>query len=123
MESGKQGQGHGAAAYPPAMLLKLILFACSQGIVSNRRIERICREHVTASNQMSGTRTDFAHQAAKLEAAAGVTLKRHCETDCQRVEANLGQKEAQRITCLQPDAAKLQQWAGVSVHYVNEMPT
>ena len=37
----------GAAAYPPAMLLKIILFAYSQGIVSSRNIERACREHIT----------------------------------------------------------------------------
>ncbi len=37
----------GAAAYPPAMLLKIILFAYSQGIISSRNIERACREHVT----------------------------------------------------------------------------
>jgi transposase len=37
----------GAAAYPPALLLKVILFAYSQGIVSSRGIERACREHVT----------------------------------------------------------------------------
>lgn len=37
----------GAAAYPPAMLLKVVLFAYSQGIVSSRGIERACREHVT----------------------------------------------------------------------------
>lgn len=37
----------GAAAYPPAMLLKVVLFAYSQGIVSSRAIERACREHVT----------------------------------------------------------------------------
>lgn len=37
----------GAAAYPPAMLLKVILFAYSMGIVSSRAIERACREHVT----------------------------------------------------------------------------
>jgi transposase len=37
----------GATAYPPAMLLKVILFAYSQGIVSSRGIERACREHVT----------------------------------------------------------------------------
>ena len=36
----------GAAAYPPAMLLKVILFAYSMGIVSSRGIERACREHV-----------------------------------------------------------------------------
>ena len=37
----------GATAYPPAMLLKVILFAYSQGIVSSRAIERACREQVT----------------------------------------------------------------------------
>ncbi len=37
----------GAAAYPPAMLLKVVLFAYSQGIVSSRGIERVCRDHVT----------------------------------------------------------------------------
>lgn len=37
----------GATAYPPGMLLKVVLFAYSQGIVSSRGIERACREHVT----------------------------------------------------------------------------
>lgn len=37
----------GAAAYPPGLLLKVVLFAYSQGIVSSRGIERACREHVT----------------------------------------------------------------------------
>jgi transposase len=37
----------GAAAYPPAMMLKVVLFAYSQGIVGSRGIEAACREHVT----------------------------------------------------------------------------
>ena len=37
----------GAPAYPPAMLLKVVLFAYSQGIVRSRAIERACQEHVT----------------------------------------------------------------------------
>lgn len=37
----------GATAYPPAMLLKVILFAYSQGIVSSRDIESACRAQVT----------------------------------------------------------------------------
>ena len=37
----------GAPAYPPAMLLQVVLFAYSQGIVSSRGIERACQEHVT----------------------------------------------------------------------------
>jgi transposase len=37
----------GAPAYPPALLLKVVLFAYAQGIVGSRGIERACREHVT----------------------------------------------------------------------------
>jgi transposase len=37
----------GASAYPPALLLKVVLFGYAQGIVSSRAIERACREHVT----------------------------------------------------------------------------
>jgi hypothetical protein len=37
----------GACAYPPALLLKIVLFAYSQGIVSSRSIERACCEQVT----------------------------------------------------------------------------
>lgn len=158
----------GAAAYPPAMLLKVVLFAYSQGIVSSRGIAALCRDHVTfialsgdtqphfttiagfvstladdiarvftqilylcdrqgligremfaidgvklpgnASKQKSGTRADFEHQAAKLETAARVMLERHREADSQPVEADLRQKENQRITRLQTDAAQLRQW-------------
>jgi transposase len=37
----------GAPAYAPAMLLKIVLFAYSQGIIGSRPIERVCREHMT----------------------------------------------------------------------------
>lgn len=37
----------GAPAYPPAVLLKVVLFAYCQGIISSRAIERACQEQVT----------------------------------------------------------------------------
>ena len=37
----------GAPAYPPAMLLKVVLFAYARGMVSSRAIARACTEHVT----------------------------------------------------------------------------
>jgi transposase len=37
----------GAPAYAPAMLLRVVLFAYSRGIVSSRAIARACEEHVT----------------------------------------------------------------------------
>lgn len=37
----------GAPAYPPALLLKVVLAAYAHGVVGSRGIERLCREHVT----------------------------------------------------------------------------
>jgi transposase len=42
-----KNDARGATAYAPSMLLKVVLFAYSQGIVSSRDIERACKDHVT----------------------------------------------------------------------------
>lgn len=39
----------GAAAYPPSMLLKVVLFAYSMGIVSSRNIEHACGDFIALS--------------------------------------------------------------------------
>lgn len=158
----------GASAYPPGMLLKIILCAYAEGVVSSRGIERLCREHVTfialsgdsaphfttiaafvsglgddaarlfaqvlylcdrqgligrqmfaidgvklpsnASKAKSGTRTDFARQAEKLEAAAQVMLTRHRENDTLPVEPDLAEKANRRIEKLDQEATELRQW-------------
>lgn len=59
----------GASAYPPGMLLKVVLFAYSQGIVSSRAIERACREHVTfiaLSGDSAPHFTTIAHFVSSL---------------------------------------------------------
>jgi transposase len=60
----------GAAAYPPAMLLKVVLFAYSQGIVSSRWIERVCREHVTFIALSGDTMPHFTTLAAFVSSLA-----------------------------------------------------
>ena len=42
-----QNDATGAPAYPPAMLLKIVLVAYAHGIISSRGIARACQEHVT----------------------------------------------------------------------------
>ena len=37
----------GAPAFPPGMLLKVVLAAYAHGVVSSRGIERLCQEHMT----------------------------------------------------------------------------
>ena len=60
------GDVAGASACPPAMLLKVVLFAYSRGIVSSRAIERTCRADVAfiAPEQ----RYDQAHRVTSRKA-------------------------------------------------------
>ncbi len=68
----------GASAYPPAMLLKVVLFAYSRGIVSSRDIERACREQVTfiaLSGDSAPHFTTFAAFVSTLDAEIGPLFK------------------------------------------------
>ena len=49
----------GAPAYDPAILLKIILFTYSQGIVSSRKIEQACRENIVFMALSTDTRLHF----------------------------------------------------------------
>lgn len=54
----------GAPAYPPGMLLKVILCAYAEGVVSSRGMERLCREHVTFIALSGDTAPHFTTLAA-----------------------------------------------------------
>ena len=163
-----RNDARGAAAYPPALLLKLVLFGYSRGIVASRAIERACREQIVfialsgdqcphfstlagfvsnlgeqiaplfarilhiceaqgligremfaidgvklpgnASKRKSGTRADYARQAAKLEAAARTMIERHRQNDALPLEPDLAAKEQARLEAIQREAAQLRQW-------------
>ncbi len=49
----------GAPAYDPAVLLKIILFAYSRGIVSSRKIARCCQENIVFMALSADTRPHF----------------------------------------------------------------
>jgi len=49
----------GAPAYDPAILLKIVLFAYSRGIISSREIERACRENVVFMALSADSRPHF----------------------------------------------------------------
>ena len=59
-----RNDGAGASAYPPGMLLKVILCAYAEGVVSSRGIERLCREHVTFIALSGDTAPHFTTLAA-----------------------------------------------------------
>jgi transposase len=65
----------GATAYPPALLLKVVLFAYSRGIVSSRAIARACEEHVTFI-ALRGTRTPHFTTIAHFVSTLGDDIAR-----------------------------------------------
>lgn len=65
----------GAPAYPPALLLKVVLFAYSQGIVSSRQIARTCEEHVTFI-ALCGDRAPHFTTIAKFVSTLGDDIAR-----------------------------------------------
>lgn len=54
----------GRWAYDPKILVKVILFACSQGLISSRKIERACRENGTFMALSCGQYPDHSTIAA-----------------------------------------------------------
>ena len=65
----------GAPAYPPALLLKVVLFAYSKGIVSSRQIERACQEQVTFI-ALCGDRAPHFTTVAKFISTLGDDIAR-----------------------------------------------
>ena len=65
----------GASAYPPGMLLKIVLFAYSRGVVSSRGIERACREHVTFIALSGDSAPHFTTIAAFVSGLGGEIAK------------------------------------------------
>ena len=54
----------GRSAYDPKVLLKVVLFAYSRGLISSRKIERVCRENVTFMALSGNQRPDHSTIAA-----------------------------------------------------------
>lgn len=54
----------GRSAYDPKVLLKIVLFAYSRGILHSRRMERACRENVTFMALACGQKPDHSTLAA-----------------------------------------------------------
>jgi hypothetical protein len=54
----------GAPAYPPAVLLKVVLCAYARGIVSSRTIARLCEDHATFIALCGACRPHFTTIAA-----------------------------------------------------------
>ncbi len=65
-----QNDETGAPAYNPGVLLKIILFAYSRGVLSSRRIEQLCRENVVMMALSADTQPHWTTMAEFVSASS-----------------------------------------------------
>src|SRR5512135_2715153 len=64
----------GREAYDPKVLLKVVLFGYSRGMISSRQIERACKENVTYMAMACGQQPDHSTIAAFVSSMKGEIL-------------------------------------------------
>src|SRR5512135_1704842 len=64
----------GREAYDPKILLKVVLFGYSRGLISSRQIERACKENVTYMAMACGQQPDHSTIAAFVSSMKGEIL-------------------------------------------------
>lgn len=79
----------GAPAYPPALLLKVVLFGYSRGLVSSRQIAQACEEHVTFIALCGDQAPHFTTIAAFVR-TLGPDIARRCSRRCSRCATRRG---------------------------------
>lgn len=102
----------GAPAYDPAILLKIILFAYSKGIIYSRRIEQLCRENVVCMALSADTVPHFTTVAAFVSSlSAEITaIFRNVLLVCD--EAGLIGKEMFAIDGVKLPSNASKEWSG-----------
>lgn len=99
----------GAAGEKIPALFAQVLYLCGQHGLIGRELFAIdgVKLPANASKARSGTRADFEHQAAKLEAAVTRMLADHQRHDAEGTEDLVGVKKAERLA---REAQKLRTW-------------
>ena len=115
----------GAPAYPPKVLLKVVLFAYARGMVSSRAIARACTEHVTCialcgdqaphfttlADFVSTRRAEIAHVCAAVLAicdAQGLIGREMFAIDGVKLPSNASKQRSGTRADFERQAAKLE---------------
>jgi transposase len=102
----------GAPAIDPAILLKIVLFAYSRGILSSRSIARACEENVVFIALSADTRPHFttiAHFISSMRSIEAL-VRRHREEDKKRLPSESREREERTIATLKKRAQKSISW-------------
>jgi transposase len=111
-ESRYKNDESGCAAYDPKILLKVVLFAYSRGIISSRKIERACQENITFMSLACGIVPDHSTIAAFISSMKDeiIAIFRDILLGCMEQELLGGTHFALDGLKLPSNAAK--EWSG-----------
>jgi transposase len=101
-----------AAAYPPRILLKVIFYCYSKGIISSRKIEKTCRENIIAKALAEDSEPDHDTIAAFISGNGDAVTDLFTQVLLQCAQLNLitGEMFAVDGCKLPSNAAK--EWSG-----------
>jgi transposase len=129
LDAGYSDDGRGAAAFPPRMMVSLILYAWSNDIYSSRRIARLCVDDLGGRYLAAGYQPDhrtindfkLRHGAAlkqlfvqslRLCQEAGMVSLGHVSLDGSKLAANASKHKAMSYGRMVEEEARLQAEVG-----------
>jgi len=102
----------GAAAYPPRVLLKIILYCYSRGIITSRKIEKVCRDNIIVKALAEDLEPDHATIAAFISTNEEAVKDLFAQILTQCAQLNLITREMFAIDgCKLPSNAS-KEWSG-----------
>jgi transposase len=115
-----QNDDTGAPAYDPAILLKIVLYAYSRGIISSRKIAQCCRENIIFMALSADTQPHFTTIADFISSLDQETMQLFLEVLLICDEMELIGKEMFAIDgCKMPSNAS-KEWSGTKEDFQNK---
>ena len=102
----------GAAAYSPKVLLKVVLFCYSRGIITSRKIEMACKENITTKSLAEDCEPDHATIAAFISKNSEAVADLFTQVLLQCSELRLITGEMFAIDGLKLPSNASKEWSG-----------
>jgi transposase len=106
----------GAPAYDPAILLKIVLFAYSKGVIHSRQIAQLCREHVVFMALSADTTPHFTTIASFVATLSGEITRIFHDVLLVCDEAGLIGKEMFAVDGVKLPSNASKEWSGTKAN-------
>ena len=102
----------GACAYPPRVLLKIIIYSYSKGILSSRPMEKLCRDNITAKALAENCEPDHDTIAAFISANHEAVADLFAQVLMQCAELDLVTGEMSGADGVKAPSNASKEWSG-----------